>query len=82
MPRGLGLGGRELGRGSGSGRARGLAIRRSELCTKAVTVRPRSVFDLMEPERPAADRKVLEFIKGHVFDPADFVYSIGWRMSS
>lgn len=31
------------------------------------------IFDLMEPERPAADRKVLEFIKGHVFDPADFV---------
>ena len=31
------------------------------------------VFDLMEPERPATDRKVLEFIKGHVFDPADFV---------
>jgi CRISP-associated protein Cas1 len=31
------------------------------------------IFDLMEPERPATDRKVLEFIKGHVFDPADFV---------
>lgn len=31
------------------------------------------VFDLMEPERPATDRKVLEFIKGPVFDPADFV---------
>jgi len=31
------------------------------------------VFDLMEPERPATDRMVLEFIKGHVFDPADFV---------
>lgn len=30
------------------------------------------VFDLMEPERPAIDRKVLEFVKGHVFDPADF----------
>jgi CRISP-associated protein Cas1 len=30
------------------------------------------IFDLMEPERPATDRKVLEFIKGHVFDPADF----------
>jgi len=26
----------------------------------------------MEPGRPATDRKVLEFIKGHVFDPADF----------
>jgi CRISPR-associated protein Cas1 len=31
------------------------------------------IFDLMEPERPVADQKVLEFIKGHVFDPADFV---------
>jgi CRISP-associated protein Cas1 len=31
------------------------------------------IFDLMEPERPAIDRKVLEFIIGHVFDPADFV---------
>lgn len=30
------------------------------------------VFDLMEPERPVIDRKVLEFVKGHVFDPADF----------
>jgi hypothetical protein len=24
------------------------------------------IFDLMGPERPATDRKVLEFIKGHV----------------
>jgi CRISPR-associated protein Cas1 len=31
------------------------------------------IFDLMEPERPATDRKFLEFIKGQVFDPADFV---------
>jgi CRISP-associated protein Cas1 len=31
------------------------------------------VFDLVEPERPGVDRKVLEFFKGHVFDPADFV---------
>ena len=31
------------------------------------------VFDLMEPERPATDRKLIEFIKGHVFDPADFM---------
>ena len=30
------------------------------------------IFDLMEPERPATDRKVLEFIKAYVFDPADF----------
>jgi CRISP-associated protein Cas1 len=31
------------------------------------------IFDLMEPERPKVDRSVLDFIKGHVFDPADFV---------
>jgi CRISPR-associated protein Cas1 len=31
------------------------------------------VFDLMEPERPRADRAVLDFVKSHVFDPADFV---------
>jgi CRISPR-associated protein Cas1 len=31
------------------------------------------IFDLMEPERRVTDRKVLEFIKGNVFDPADFV---------
>jgi CRISP-associated protein Cas1 len=31
------------------------------------------IFDLMEPERPKLDRAVLDFIKGHVFDPADFV---------
>jgi CRISP-associated protein Cas1 len=31
------------------------------------------VFDLMEPERPRVDRAVLDFVKGHVFDPADFV---------
>jgi CRISPR-associated protein Cas1 len=31
------------------------------------------IFDLMEPERPKVDREVLEFVKGHVFDPADFV---------
>jgi CRISP-associated protein Cas1 len=30
------------------------------------------VFDLMEPERPKVDRAVLEFVKGAVFDPADF----------
>ena len=27
----------------------------------------------MEPERPKVDRAVLEFVKAHVFDPADFV---------
>jgi hypothetical protein len=27
----------------------------------------------MEPERPMIDQKVLEFVKSHVFDPADFV---------
>jgi CRISP-associated protein Cas1 len=31
------------------------------------------IFDLMEPERFAVDRKVLEFVRGHAFDPADFV---------
>jgi CRISPR-associated protein Cas1 len=31
------------------------------------------IFDLMEPERPKVDRKVLDFVKRHVFDPADFV---------
>jgi CRISP-associated protein Cas1 len=27
----------------------------------------------MEPERPQVDRAVLDFVKGHIFDPADFV---------
>ena len=31
------------------------------------------IFDLMEPERPKIDRVVLDFVKGHLFDPADFV---------
>jgi len=31
------------------------------------------VFDLMEPERPAIDRKILEFVTRHVFHPTDFV---------
>jgi CRISPR-associated protein Cas1 len=31
------------------------------------------IFDLMEPEQPVTERKVPEFIKGNVFDPADFV---------
>jgi CRISP-associated protein Cas1 len=31
------------------------------------------IFDLMEPERPKIDRAVLDFVKGHVFDRADFV---------
>jgi CRISPR-associated endonuclease Cas1 len=30
------------------------------------------VFDLMEPERPRVDRKVLDFVNSHVFDSADF----------
>jgi CRISP-associated protein Cas1 len=30
------------------------------------------VLDLMEPLRPIADRKVLEFVQAHVFHPADF----------
>ena len=31
------------------------------------------IFDLMHPERPKVDRAVLDFVKGHVFDAADFV---------
>jgi CRISP-associated protein Cas1 len=31
------------------------------------------IFDLMESERPRIDRAVLDFIRAHVFDPADFV---------
>jgi CRISPR-associated protein Cas1 len=31
------------------------------------------IFDLMEPDRPKVDSAVLGFVKGHVFDPADFV---------
>jgi CRISPR-associated protein Cas1 len=31
------------------------------------------IFDLIEPERPKVDRAVLDFVKSHVFDPADFV---------
>jgi CRISPR-associated protein Cas1 len=31
------------------------------------------IFDLMELERPKVDRVVLDFIKRHVLDPADFV---------
>ena len=27
----------------------------------------------MELERPKVERAVLDFVKGHVFDPADFV---------
>jgi CRISPR/Cas system-associated endonuclease Cas1 len=34
---------------------------------------PAFVFDMMEPERPRVDRAVLDFVRGHVFDPADFV---------
>src|SRR5271165_2938131 len=31
------------------------------------------IFDLMEPERPKVDRTVLDFVRSHVFHPADFV---------
>ena len=31
------------------------------------------IFDLMEPQRPKVDRAALDFVKGHVFDPADFI---------
>ena len=30
------------------------------------------IFDVMEPSRPLIDHKVLEFVKSHVFTPADF----------
>src|SRR4029077_8450204 len=30
------------------------------------------VFDIMEPLRPIVDRKVLEFVQAHTFQPADF----------
>jgi CRISPR-associated protein Cas1 len=30
------------------------------------------IFDLMEPERPKVDRAALDFVKSHVFDPAEF----------
>jgi CRISPR-associated protein Cas1 len=29
--------------------------------------------DRMEPERPNIDRAVLNFVRGHLFDPSDFV---------
>jgi hypothetical protein len=48
-------------------------IQQSALCTKVTTARLNSFFDLMEPERPKVDRSVLDFVKGQVFDPADFV---------
>jgi CRISP-associated protein Cas1 len=35
------------------------------------------IFDLMEPERPKIDRAVLDFVKGHVFDPCDFAIGAG-----
>jgi CRISPR/Cas system-associated endonuclease Cas1 len=34
--------------------------------------RPPLVLDLMEPQRPIVDRKVLEFVQAHTFHPADF----------
>lgn len=34
---------------------------------------PAYIFDLIEPHRATVDRKILEFIKGTVFYPADFV---------
>jgi CRISPR-associated protein Cas1 len=34
--------------------------------------RPALVFDLMEPQRPIVDRKVLEFVQAQTFHPADF----------
>jgi len=31
------------------------------------------IFDLMEPHRSLVDQKVLRFVKGHTFEPRDFV---------
>ena len=31
------------------------------------------VFDMMEPERPKVDRSILEFVKSHKFNAANFV---------
>lgn len=31
------------------------------------------VFDIMEPHRSIVDQRILEFVKSHVFHPADFV---------
>jgi CRISPR-associated protein Cas1 len=33
---------------------------------------PAFVFDLMEPDRPKADRAVLSFLKSEALHPADF----------
>jgi hypothetical protein len=30
----------------------------------------------MEPERPKVDRAVLDFVKAHVFDPADLSFAL------
>jgi CRISP-associated protein Cas1 len=35
--------------------------------------RPALVFDLMEPLRPIADRRVLEFVQSRISYPADFI---------
>lgn len=45
-------------------------------CHALARRRARIAFDLMEPERPKVDRSVLDFVKAHVFDPADFVIRI------
>jgi CRISP-associated protein Cas1 len=42
-------------------------------CNPTVKNAPAFVFDLTESERPKVDRAVLDFVKGYVFDPADFV---------
>src|ERR1700691_5961133 len=47
--------------------------RLSGSCMRVSDGSSKFIFDLMEPERPRIDRAVLDFVKGHVFDPADFV---------
>jgi len=34
---------------------------------------PAFAFDLIKPERQKVDRAVLDFVMGHVLDPADFI---------
>ena len=41
-------------------------------CNPTVKNAPAFVFDWMEPRAAEVDRAVLGFVKGLVFDPADF----------
>jgi CRISPR associated protein Cas1 len=65
----------DLCRSTTSGRARcgGVMFERAGIMHCEWDDAPAFLFDLMEPERPRVDRAVLDFVRGHVFDPADFV---------